>query len=119
MKCKDCRKRRKCISCLKSYRYSNDGDSWANWCDDFDSVHKTRTLYKDGYLVMQSGVDWHIVIIDDYTNEMVLHEQCTKKMSNKKLLKMIDHYRKGIYNQKRMEFHIKLQNIGRKGEQRQ
>ena len=85
MTCKDCRDRRKCECGFKSYRYNDDGDSWANWCDGFNSKHRTRRIKYKGYIVEQSGYNWHVMVIDPATDKMVLHAACEKRQSKRQL----------------------------------
>lgn len=88
MTCNDCKRRFECSYSEKSYKKNADGDSWANWCEAFQTKHKTRGVRKDGFIVIQSGYNWHIAIFDD-ENRMVLHA-CTKRKSKRQLRKMID-----------------------------
>ena len=102
MTCKDCKNRRNCTDGHKSYRLNKDGDSWANWCDDFVTRHKAKKIHKDGFIVTQSGYNWHIMIIDEKTNKMLLHAACTKRKSKRALKKMIDFYTKTLPKLKEM-----------------
>lgn len=92
MTCKDCKNRRHCNSVLKSYVYGEDRDSWANWCDDFVTRHKSKKIHKDGFIVTQSGYNWHIMIADEKNKKVLLHASCTKRKSKRALKKMIDFY---------------------------
>lgn len=49
MTCKDCKKWEKCKHSLKSDKYAEDGDSWANWCMNFDTIHKGKSISKSRY----------------------------------------------------------------------
>ncbi len=102
MTCKDCKRRFHCTETNKSYKYSKDGDSWANWCDDFLSRHKSIWVEKDGYTAYQSGTNYHISITDNMRDQMVLHAICTKRKSKRALRKMIDFYTKTLPKLKEM-----------------
>lgn len=89
MTCKDCKLHRHCTDKHKSYKYSDDGDSWAHWCDDFKSKHRSRSITKNGYTVIQSGYNWHIHIADNETGSMIMHVACNKRKSKRELSKML------------------------------
>ena len=93
MTCKDCKSHRNCANEHKSYKYCADGDSWAHWCDDFKSKHRSRSITKNGYTVTQSGYNWHIHIADNETGSMVMHAACNKRMSKRELSKMLNVYK--------------------------
>lgn len=92
MTCKDCKRRFECSYSEKSYRKSKDGDAWANWCEAFQTKHKSKWVEKDGFTAYQSGYNWHISITDNMRDQMVLHASCTKRVSKRALKKMIDQY---------------------------
>lgn len=111
MTCKDCKRRFKCSYLEKSYKPSEDGDSWANWCDAFETKHKTRKVFKDGFVVIQSGYNWHIQIYDTsffrtsslLIPKMVFHASCTKRKSKRQLRKMVDLYKRLLALNKAVE----------------
>lgn len=67
MTCKDCKKRNNCKDPDKSFKYDEDGDSWANWCDDFDTIHADKTIHNGGLVVTQLGYNFHIWVADEKT----------------------------------------------------
>lgn len=85
MTCKDCKSRHTCTNPNKSYEYEEDGDSLANWCDEFSSIHKSKTVVKDGLRITQSGYNFHIMVVDNKTDKPILHSSCTEKLSKKEL----------------------------------
>lgn len=105
MTCKDCVNRRHCNSLLKSYWYGEDGDSWANWCDEFMSRHKPISVEKDGYTAYQSGSDYHISITEKLTGQMVFHASCTKRVSKRALRRMIDQYSAEVFKRAFLELY--------------
>lgn len=90
MTCRDCTKKDVCKSMHKSFKYDKDGDSWANWCDDFKSIHKNKTVYKDGLEITQCGYNFHIWVTDEKTGELLLHAQCDKSISEEQLKQYAD-----------------------------
>lgn len=92
MTCKDCKRRFECSYSGKSYKKSSDGDSWANWCNAFLTKHKSRSVEYDGYTAIQDGYNWHVLIYS-YYGEFVLHASCTKRLSKRKLKKLIMKYK--------------------------
>ena len=92
MTCKDCKKWKQCKSSAKSDKYEEDGDSWANWCDDFDTIHKGKSISKGRYTITQSGYTWHLMIVDEQTGHMMLHAQCRKEMSEEELEAYLDRF---------------------------
>lgn len=89
MTCKDCKKKRKCVSGNKSFLYDPDGDSWANWCDDFESKHKSRTVHYKGFTAVQSGYN---ILYSDADQNAWYHMNCTKRLSRRELKKDIELY---------------------------
>jgi len=83
MTCKDCKNNEKCTNPNKSYKY-NDGDSWANWCDDFSSIHESKSVKVNGLTIAQSGYNYHILVFDD--DGMVAHMSCTREYSEDELI---------------------------------
>lgn len=90
--CRMCNKYVGCTNEHKSGRVSRDGDSWAYWCDDFESKVPTYTVETDRYVVSQSDRNFHTMIFDKELDRMVFHAQSTRPYSKKKLLKEIDFY---------------------------
>lgn len=105
MTCKDCEHRRKCTDTHKNYRVGADGDSWANWCDEFMSRHKPISVEKDGYTAYQSGSNYHISITEKLTGQMVLHAACNKRVSKRTLKKMIDQYSAEVFKRAFLELY--------------
>jgi hypothetical protein len=102
MTCKDCKISDKCQDRHKSFEYEKDGDSWANWCDDFQSVHKGKRVVVDGYTVMQSGENHHVMIVDAEGN-MIMHSACTRELTEDELRGQLDLYRMLVKAVKRIE----------------
>ena len=97
MTCKDCKKWETCTSCEKSDKPNPyDGDTWANWCDGFDTIHKGKSISKGRYTITQSGYNWHLMIVDEQTEHMMLHAQCRKEMSEEELEAYLDRFISGI-----------------------
>ena len=95
MTCKDCKNRRTCTEPNKSYKYDKDGNSWANWCDDFDTIHKDKTMVKDGFQITQSGYNFYVWVRDEKTGELMSHFVCQKQLSERELGEYAD-YVKGV-----------------------
>lgn len=87
MTCKDCKSRHTCTEPNKSYEYEEDGDSWANWCDDFDTIHKEKTVVKDGLRITQSGYSFNICVRDEKTGNLISHFLCRDEMTKNELKK--------------------------------
>lgn len=105
MTCKDCKNRRICTDDHKSYHLSNDGDSWANWCDEFISRHKPISVEKDGYTAYQNGTNYHITITENLSDQMVLHAACNKRVSKRALRRMIDQYSAEVFKRAFLELY--------------
>ena len=89
--CKRCKHWETCTDKNKSSR-TKDGDSWAYWCDDFESKVPTYQVETDRYIVSQSDRNFHTMIFDKELDRCVFHSQTTKPLSKKKLLEEIDFY---------------------------
>lgn len=89
--CKRCKHWESCTDKHKSGR-TKDGDSWAYWCDYFESKVPTYTVETDRYVVSQSDRNYHTMIFDKELDRMVFHAQSTRPYSKKKLLEEIDFY---------------------------
>ena len=89
--CKQCKLRHKCKDTHKSYRPSEDGDSWAYWCDEFIGRGKQRTVEVGQYVISQ-GRNYHTMIFDKELDKMVFHSQTSKRLSKRKLKKELDFY---------------------------
>lgn len=109
MTCKDCKLWKTCNSASKSDEYGEDGDSWANWCDDFRTIHRSRSVRNGEYIIYQSGYNWHIMMIHEPTGKMMMHCSCTAKKTKKELFDMVKLYHdlqkieKEILNDERKE----------------
>ena len=79
MTCKDCHKYSECSCKNKSIE-----DNWAGWCDEFVPIHKGIVIEKDGYLIAQSGYNWHTHIYDP-DGKLVFHAQTSKEMNKEEL----------------------------------
>ena len=90
MTCKDCKSRHTCTEPHKSYEYEKDGDSWANWCDDFDTIHEDKTVVKDGLRIVKSGYNFNIMVFDDETDKLLFDCICQDEMTIKELYKQAD-----------------------------
>lgn len=84
MTCKDCKSYDTCTIEYKSAELSADGDSWANWCDDFDSIHASKVVEKDGYTIFQSGYNYHVSVFDN-EDKLIFHAQVTKELTETEL----------------------------------
>ena len=82
MTCKDCKSRHACTEPNKSYEYDKDGDSWANRCDDFDTIHEDKTVVKDGLRITQSGYSFNVWVRDDETGKLLFHCICQDEWRN-------------------------------------
>ena len=94
MTCKDCKKEKKCIDKRKSYDYDKDGEAWAEWCDDFDTIHPDKEVEYRGVIAHQTGYNWHVHYIDADTHEWIGHASCTREMSEEELKKSIESFEK-------------------------
>lgn len=90
MTCKDCKSRHACTEPNKSYEYDKDGDSWANWCDDFDTIHEDKTVVKDGLQITQSGYSFNVWVRDKKTGKLISHFMCRDEMTKKELEEYAD-----------------------------
>lgn len=90
MTCKDCKQWKTCNSSAKSDRYSDDGDSWANWCEEFVSRFKDKTVRWGEYRITQSGYNLHTMIIKG--NQFVMHAQTTKPLTRLELYRQLKRY---------------------------
>lgn len=91
MTCEDCKISDICTDKHKSYKYSEDGDSWANWCDEFQSIFRDKSVVVDGYTITQSGANHHVMIVDKDGN-FVMHAACTKDLTEDELRRKLDLY---------------------------
>ena len=90
MTCKDCKKCNNCKDPDKSFKYDEDGDSWANWCDDFDTIHADKTIHNGGLVVTQCGYNFHIWVADEKTGKALAHFGCEEEKNEKELAKFAD-----------------------------
>lgn len=90
MTCKDCKKRNNCKDPDKSFKYDEDGDSWANLCDDFDTIHADKTIHNGGLVVTQCGYNFHIWVADEKTGKALAHFGCEEEQNEKELAKFAD-----------------------------
>ena len=88
MTCKDCRRFKSCLNVHKSAFPDPDGDSWANWCDDFDSVYDDQIIEDGDFTIVQSGYNHHVTIwqkMPDGSERFILHSQCQKRLTVEEL----------------------------------
>lgn len=84
MTCKDCKKYSKCTCASKSIEDKGYMNNWADWCDEFVSIHKDRLVEKDGYTIYQLGYNWHTIIYDA-DGKLVFHAPTPKAMNKEEL----------------------------------
>ena len=90
MTCRSCVRYKECGDPSKSVRYEEDGDSYANRCDRFESALDSR-LGMDGYEAVKVG---KIVRIYDVESGHIVARFSTNKRASKKLLQdMIENYK--------------------------
>lgn len=94
MTCKDCKNEKTCIDKNKSYKADADGDTWANWCDDFKSIHPDKEVEYHGIIALQTVYNWHIHYFDAKTLKWIGHASCTREMSEEELKKSIESFEK-------------------------
>lgn len=93
MTCKDCKQWKICTDRRKSGKVNIDGDSWANWCDHFNTIHSDKEVKQDGIIVHQTGYNWHVTMWDEATGKLLMHASCTKEQTEKELLEFISLYK--------------------------
>jgi len=90
MTCKDCKLFKTCTDNHKTTKYK-DGDSWANWCDDFRSRHKDKTVIYQGYTFVQNASSGNIWVYDS-NGQFRMHAICTKFLTKRDLEKYARDY---------------------------
>lgn len=93
MTCKDCVKYPACTNSL----ISPDEDGCAEWCDEFVTVHKSKTVEFGGYTVHQTGYNFHVTLYKD--GKMVAHFNCTNEQTEEELKEFV-----GLYEQMTTHF---------------
>ena len=88
MTCKDCVKYPACTDALK---VSLDEDGYAELCDRYVSIHKSKTVEVGGYTVHQSGYNHHVAVVKD--GKMVAHFSCTKEQTEEELREFVGLYK--------------------------
>lgn len=102
MTCRDCKNRHGCTEPYKSYKYEKDGDSVENWCDDFDTKHKDKTVVKDGLRIKQSGYSFNVWVSDEKTGELISYFICCKKKSKRELKKFAGYVKNTLFELERL-----------------
>ncbi len=92
MTCRSCKRFKECDDPHRSCKYDKDGDSWANWCDEFLPIRETVCIEVDGYEVRQSGLNYHVTIRDIESGQTVAHYACKAYKSLASLKKMVIEY---------------------------
>lgn len=89
MTCKDCTDYSFCCYEYKSLEYNDDGDSIANHCDEFSSVHNPKEVLKNGIVVHQTprgGIYAH----DEKTGKLIYHALCYEMKTDEELEQIAD-----------------------------
>ena len=89
MTCKDCKKWKTCKYPNKSDKPDLDGDTWANWCGFFETIHVNKEVEYEHWLIVQGGYTWHISIWDLNTNQLLHHMSCTVEKTEEELKQML------------------------------
>ena len=85
MTCKDCKIYDECKSPMKDMDDADAMETWAMWCDAFESIHEDKTVETDKHIIVQSGLNWHVQIYDKATHKMIAHFSCTRELTEKEL----------------------------------
>ena len=93
MTCRSCKRFKECTDPHRSCKYDEDGDSWANWCDEFFPVRETICIELEGYEVTQNGRNHHVMIRDIESGRIVAHYSCNKPKTIASLRKMVIEYK--------------------------
>lgn len=59
-----------------------------------EQKYEVYTYEHKGYLLQQTSYNWHYMIIDLSTNKMVMHCQCSKKLTEDTAKESIEFYLK-------------------------
>ena len=57
MTCKDCKIYDECKSPMKDMDDADAMETWAMWCDAFESIHEDKVVETDKYVIVQSGLN--------------------------------------------------------------
>ena len=82
--CKDCIKHKRCTNENKEYVITEDGDSWAFYCDDFQVRRRMLTVRKGKYEASQ-GRYGGVTVIDKEAGRWIFHCRNGKKLTRKEL----------------------------------
>lgn len=95
MTCKDCKYWETCTDThKKDYIDEEYGDSYAWYCENFESAQECYSVEKNGIINTQSSTTWNTMLIDKSTNRMLLHAYCKTHKTKEQLLEEIDEYPK-------------------------
>lgn len=89
MTCADCRDFSTCDFEFKSLTYSEDGDSVANHCDEFNSIHNPKEVIKNGIVVHQTPRGG-IYAYDESTGKLIYHALCYEMKTDEELKQTAD-----------------------------
>lgn len=80
MTCKDCKRYDDCVG-AKTNPIEDEDDGWAEMCSRYESIHPDKEVEEDGMVIVQTGYNWHVHVIDKATGKMVMHVSATKEMT--------------------------------------
>ena len=104
MTCRDCKAWNTCQDKYKSDKVDKKyGDSYADYCDEFDTIYGNYVLNIHGYKIIQNGYNWHIMIWG--RNGWLMHATCTARISKERIRKIYKLYQKRKKEQNNERIH--------------